>query len=243
MISIKNKFTIVFAQIAFLISCENKPNKDNEISKKEIFSNSVEYLDIKNFEEISHLDTLNKELKVRLYQEFYPDSTVKMAIVSDDYGIKQYISTDTLSKISIYKTFYKNGKIKDKSLHNDLGFSIGNNYNFKEDGQIDSLNSDKEYPFTFEMLKQKLKKEKNIDVNKSKIIDDYFWRTYSIRIGKQNQMDENQNFTIPSWEVIYDNPKDSKSLIFLIYDAKNGKLLKQSVMKKEVEICGNDEYQ
>lgn len=238
--SVKHLFIIFILTTLLSVSCKDVLSESKKDNRSELFSDSVEFLDINNFEKLFQVDTLNKNFIVRSYKEYYANKSLKSGVFSYDSLIRQYISIDTLNKTSIYKSYYRNGKIKEKSLHNDLGFSFGTQYHFNKNGKVDSVNLDKEYAFTFEMLKQKLLKEKNIDINKSKIIDDFFWRTYALRISKQNQMNEDGYFTNPSWEVTFDHPKDTTLRILLIYDAKTGKLLKENTFEKKQNVCGNE---
>lgn len=209
----KSKIIILLIGVAtFLIACKNCECTSENIRTMDdtTFNSLFERLDIKEFEK-------NDE-----YYEKYNDITVKVQITRFERGYTHYISIDRLNYISIHKTYYSDGKIKDKGLYNDLGFPVGKWYEFNELGKLtEVIDTDKNYNFTFQQLKEELSFEEKLSFDNLKARNSGNWgNEYSIKIRRFSEPD-------PRWYVTYSDTTNSANgawgtNIEIVYNGKTG---------------------
>lgn len=194
-----------------------------------ILTDKFECLDIQTLKEIAKADA-NEYYTSYSYEEYYDNGLLKLTIYGDQkYGFTQYMSLDTTNYISMYKSFYPDGRIEKKGIKCDLGFHIGKWYKYDEYGNmIEEIDSQEGCIFTFDQLREAVKKE-GVLLDNLPAKNGSNGLEYPIAVGCGVSEVDGYG-AIPGWSVRYKDPDNSEDGIWgteviLIYHGRTGELI------------------
>lgn len=193
-------------------------------------TSEFECFDIEQLKKIGTSSTSGSGKITYTYTEYYPSGLFKCHISGGEYGgYTQRISLDTVNYLSLYKSFYSNGKIKKKGITCDLGFDVGTWYTFSEIGGFKEEEKNLEgFTFTFDQLREAVKKE-GLSLDNLPALKDKTWLEYPVGVYT-GHLENNNNR--PSWGIEYEDPENREdgiwgTEIYLRYDGITGELLKK----------------
>lgn len=138
---------------------------------------------------------------------------------SDDQAIKSTVleaNGEAIVKEKIddyfdyFEMYHSNNNIKRKVISSDLGFAIGKEYIFNDEGElVQEIDLDNGYDFTFENL-LKFLNDKNIDI--------------LLREGVSNTIRKVNNNNRKTWVIEYFNSEINKIEIYVL-DGKTGEVI------------------